>query len=209
MRKRTEPVFEFSGGALALDFANSIEKRPRPEPVELLHTYCDVVAWARQAGLVDGNQAERLRAAARRRPREAQRVFRRAVRLREAIFRAFAAIAARLPVDRSEVDAIRREALTAYEHGRLARAGGVFQWEFPGAAAGLDAVLWPIAKNAVELLADREALSAVRECASDRCAWLFLDCSRNRSRRWCDMKVCGNRAKSRRHYRRARQAQAG
>jgi len=54
----------------------------------------------------------------------------------------------------------------------------------------------------VDLLTS-DRLSAVRECAADDCAWLFLDESRNRSRRWCDMKVCGNRQKARLHYHRS------
>src|SRR5690606_34555848 len=69
----------------------------------------------------------------------------------------------------------------------------------------LDQVLWPVAVSAAELLtsADRER---VKECAADTCNWLFLDMSRNRSRRWCDMKECGNRAKARRFYKRQRAA---
>jgi len=49
-----------------------------------------------------------------------------------------------------------------------------------------------------------EKLDRVEECADDRCGWLFLDVSRNRSRRWCAMEDCGNRAKARRHYKRKR-----
>jgi predicted RNA-binding Zn ribbon-like protein len=202
MKKQNEPVFEFSGGALALDFANSIEKRPLPRPVELLNGYSDLVAWAAQARLVDCSQAERLRALARRHSNDAQRVFQRAVRLREAIFGVFAALAAGDRFDQSGLDTIMQEALIAYQHACLVLGAEAFHWEFQRDADALDTVLWPIANNAVNLLADREALAAVRECASDRCAWLFLDRSRNRSRRWCDMKICGNRAKSRLHYRR-------
>jgi len=48
-----------------------------------------------------------------------------------------------------------------------------------------------------------EELDRVRECADDRgCGYLFMDTSRNRSRKWCDMRGCGNRAKAQRHYRR-------
>lgn len=208
MTKPSEPVFELSGGALALDFANSIEKRPLPQPVELLNGYSDLIAWAVQAGIVDRRRVERLRASAQLRARDARHVFLRALRLREAIFRVFSAIAGGRHVDSADLDTIRREALAAYQHSRLARNGGAFQWEFAGDREALGSVLWPIAKNAVELLADSESLAAVRECASDRCAWLFFDRSRNRTRRWCDMRVCGNRAKSRRHYRRLLRADA-
>ncbi len=209
MLKLSEPVFEFSGGALALDFANSIEKRPLPEPLELLNSYSDLIAWAAQAGIVDRGRAQRLRLTAGRQVSHARRVFRRAVRLREAVFGTFSAIAAGRQPDSNDLDSIRHDALAAYQHGRLARNGGAFQWEFPGNVEALDSVLWPIAKNVMDLLVDSQSLASIRECASDRCAWLFLDRSRNRTRRWCDMKVCGNRAKSRRHYRRARQENAG
>jgi predicted RNA-binding Zn ribbon-like protein len=65
----------------------------------------------------------------------------------------------------------------------------------------LAAPLWPVLRSAAQVLTGDD-LTRVRECDSDSCRWLFLDCSRNRSRRWCDMQVCGNRAKARRHYRR-------
>ncbi len=209
LTKLTEPVFELSGGALALDFANSIEKRPLPEPLDHLNSYADLVAWAVQSGIVERSKGERLRAAARLHTSEGERVLQRAIRLREAIFRIFSAIAAGQQVNASELDLVRQEALVAYKHARLAAQSGAFHWEFADDPHALDCVLWPVAQNAIDLLADRESLVCVRECASDRCAWLFLDRSHNRSRRWCDMKVCGNRAKSRRHYRRARQASAG
>ena len=68
----------------------------------------------------------------------------------------------------------------------------------------LDRPLWPIARDAAELLTDREALARVRLCAADDCDWLFVDLTKNHSRQWCDMKSCGNRAKARAYYRRHR-----
>jgi predicted RNA-binding Zn ribbon-like protein len=67
----------------------------------------------------------------------------------------------------------------------------------------LHRLLWPIAESAAELLTSQE-VSSIRLCEAPDCDWLFLDNSRNRSRRWCDMKICGNREKARRHYRRSR-----
>jgi predicted RNA-binding Zn ribbon-like protein len=64
-------------------------------------------------------------------------------------------------------------------------------------------MLWPVVRSAAELLTSDE-LGRVRECAADNCAWLFLDRSKNRSRRWCDMAVCGNRDKVRRFRQRSR-----
>jgi predicted RNA-binding Zn ribbon-like protein len=67
-------------------------------------------------------------------------------------------------------------------------------------------MLWPVARSAADLLTSQEQ-SRVRECAASDCGWLFLDLSRNRSRRWCDMETCGNRTKARRHYARSKQEQ--
>ena len=76
-----------------------------------------------------------------------------------------------------------------------------FGWTWEAPVDRFDRILWPIARSAAELLTSPD-VADLRECASDRCSWLFLDRSRTRRRRWCDMKVCGNRAKARRHYRR-------
>ena len=71
----------------------------------------------------------------------------------------------------------------------------------------LDTVLWPIAKSAADLLTS-DRLACVRECAAQNCGWLFMDNSPNQRRRWCNMKICGNRAKARRHYERNRTSTA-
>ena len=71
------------------------------------------------------------------------------------------------------------------------------------ASETLAAPLRPIVRSAAELLVS-DQLDRVRECDGARCTWLFLDQSRNRSRRWCSMETCGNRAKARRHYRRTK-----
>jgi predicted RNA-binding Zn ribbon-like protein len=75
-----------------------------------------------------------------------------------------------------------------------------------GDESGLDGILWPILRSAARLLTDGDH-SRLGQCADDRgCGYLFYDTSRNRSRRWCDMNSCGNRAKSQRHYARHRTA---
>lgn len=85
----------------------------------------------------------------------------------------------------------------------LTLAGGRFQWAWPGVQPDLDRVCWWVARSAAELLTS-EDLTLVRECAGYDCGRLFMDATKNRSRRWCDMSTCGNRAKMRRHYERRR-----
>ena len=82
----------------------------------------------------------------------------------------------------------------------IVRVGERFAWDWTPENA-LDRVLWPVVRDAAELLSG-EDLDRVGRCADANCGWLFLDTSRNHSRRWCSMKDCGNRAKARRHYQR-------
>lgn len=51
-------------------------------------------------------------------------------------------------------------------------------------------------------LFEDEDLDRLRQCGDDDCGWLFLDRSKNGSRRWCSSADCGNRARARRHYQR-------
>ncbi len=198
-----EPVFELSGGAPCLDFANTLDERGRASPRERLRRYADLVAWSRQAGLVDAAAAAALVAQGERRPDEARQVLARGIVLREAIFRLFAAAAAEDRWAAADLAALNLALPRALEHLEVAPAAAGFGWRWRVADGDLDRMLWPVVRSAAELLTSPD-LSRVRECAADTCRWLFLDQSRNQSRRWCDMAVCGNRAKARRHYRRQR-----
>ena len=93
-------------------------------------------------------------------------------------------------------------------HAGLVQSGGRFEWSWPGAPLDLDRVSWWVARSAAELLTSPN-LTFVRECASYDCGWLFMDTTKNRSRRWCNMSTCGNRAKGRRHYERRKAAGGG
>jgi len=198
-----EHVFDLSGGAPCLDFANTVGGRGRETPVERLRGYADLVAWSRQAGLVDRRRAAALARLAAERPREAARALAAAVELREALFRVFASVATDRRPPAPDLEALNRWLPRALRRLRLARAGEGFAWRWVDDPDALEAPLWPVARSAAELLTGPD-LAALRECADDRCRWLFLDRTRNHSRRWCDMKSCGNRAKVRRHYRRRR-----
>lgn len=125
--------------------------------------------------------------------------------LREALYRIFSRVARGDAPESLDLEPLNAALLRAVPRLRLrARPDGVgwilAEGETPEAAA-LDEILDRIAVSAATLLTS-ELLGRVKECASDTCSWLFIDGSRNRSRRWCDMADCGNRAKVRRYYRR-------
>jgi predicted RNA-binding Zn ribbon-like protein len=108
-------------------------------------------------------------------------------------------------VDRADVEHVNAALHEALPHLRVARHGGGYAWDWADGGKPLMAPLRPIARSAAELLTSDD-LARVRECDGAACTWLFLDQSRNRSRRWCSMESCGNRAKARRHYHRNRVA---
>ena len=186
---------------LCLDFANTVNWHASPHPVEELKDYDDLVAWATRVGLLTERQAQHLRQEAARRPEEAAEVLDRAQLTREAIYHLLSAEARGQAGDPAAVATLNDALAEAMAHARLNVTAEGFAWDWAGAdPAALDQMLWPVVQSAVDLLTSPE-LDRVGECADDRgCGWLFLDMTKNRSRRWCDMRDCGNRAKARRHY---------
>ena len=186
---------------LCLDFANTVEWHASDQPEEHLKSYPDLVAWAERVGILTNDEARRLARAASHRPAEATEVLRQAVELREAIYHILSAIAAGVSPESSELTILNTWLSAGGGRWRVAQTGAGFAWRWLGQGETLDWLLWPVAQSAAELLVSQE-LERVKMCADDRgCGWLFLDTSRNRSRRWCSMQSCGNRAKVRRHRR--------
>jgi predicted RNA-binding Zn ribbon-like protein len=200
-------VFDLSGGRLCLDFVNTVSGS-RARPTERLNSYQDLVSWGRQAGALGEREARHLQQAARRSPGDAARVLADAIGFREVLYRVFGAAASLRPPDPRDVDALNGVLSRALARQRIERQPGGFAWGWADDADALDRMLWPVARSAADLLVSPD-LMRVRQCAGANCDWLFMDMSRNRSRRWCDMKGCGNREKARRYYERHRARAAG
>lgn len=199
------PRFELEGGALCLDFANSWGDRRRPES-DRLDGYTALLDFAVETGLLDRPAATRLVGQARREPEAAARAFDAARALRDALYRLFSAQARGKRVPAADLDHVNRALQEALPHLRVSRRGNGYAWDWRrDGDQPLAAPLRPIARSAAELLTSDD-LARVRECDGSTCTWLFLDSSRNRSRRWCSMESCGNRAKAHRHYHRQRGA---
>lgn len=199
-------TLDLLGGRTSLDFANTADWHASDQLVEYLTSYAALVAWGRHVGILNGTQAEHLVAEAGQRPAEAAAVLERAVALREAIYRIFGAISAGLPPEDDDLIVLNAELARALAHSLIVPSGEGYAWDWSGSRDTLDRVLWPVARDAADLLTAGD-LDRVGQCSDDRCGWLFLDTSRNRSRRWCSMQDCGNRAKARRYYRRTQRSQ--
>jgi len=186
-------LFELTGGNLALDLVNTVVSRGSATPRELLGKYADLVNWSGQVGLLDRAEAAALLDQAARNPRLAARALDRAIDLRETLHTIFASV----NPDDTSLGKLQAYAEQVSQHRQLVRHGEsiVSRWKH----SGLDWMLWPIVE-AVTALLTSEQRKRVRVCAAPTCGWLFLDNSRRGNRRWCDMTVCGNRAKARKHY---------
>ncbi len=198
IRRRTNWTFHLSG-FLCLDFANTVSWRGSGRPIERLGAYADLVAWGRQTGLLTTGEARRLAAQGARRDPEARRALAEGRRVREMIYRIFRALAdggAPMPAD---LTALNREVSRALSRRQVVGQGTGFAWSWRDDDDPLRRLLWPVVQSAAELLTSAD-VRHLRTCGSAKCGWIFLDTSRNRRRRWCDMRVCGNRAKVRRFY---------
>jgi len=195
--------FDLSGGHLALDFANTVSDRPTENRKERLPDFASFLAFGEQTGVLPASAAKGLSTKAGKGSVEAQRAWQNAIRLREALFAIFSAVAERRPINLGAMELLNATLLKSAPHGHIVSSGGRFRWEWIGQESDCEAVLWSVARGAAELLTSEE-LSRLRICASEKCAWLFLDTTKNHRRRWCDMKTCGNRVKAQRHYQRVR-----
>jgi len=191
---------------ICLEFTNTMRWHASVRPDETLRSYADLVAWARTAGLASDRSARRLLSRAKEHQADADLALTRAISLREAIYRIFLAEMNDTPAQGTDLDVLNGAISQLTDGVRLAQARGEFTWEWRVDKEALDSFLWPIALSAVELLLSEDR-HWVGQCADDRgCGWLFLDTSKNHSRRWCDMNDCGNRAKQRRLQERRQRA---
>jgi predicted RNA-binding Zn ribbon-like protein len=168
---------------------------------ENLHSYYHLLSWFQQAGLVSDPQVETLRKKAAVEPVKAAEVLGRALELREAVYRIFQSLIKNSTPSAADLKTLNVELARAL--GRMQveprKDGHGFAWGWVEDPVELDGPLGPIAHSAANLLAAEVGVSRLHQCGGDNCGWIFLDSSRNHSRRWCDMRDCGNRAKVRRH----------
>ena len=198
-RRRSQiQQFELLGGSACLNFANTVSGVRGGKTFEHLEDYVDLLAWAAQAGLLTKEQNQELQAAAKRHPQRANQVFARSLTLREAIYAIFSSVAAGKGAPASALSILNKELIEAMTNARIVPRSRAFDWQLPPEVCGIFLPLQAVARDAAELLTSRH-LKEVRQCSGDTCCGLFLDTTRNHSRLWCDMRVCGNRAKQARH----------
>jgi predicted RNA-binding Zn ribbon-like protein len=201
-----ETVPELVGGALCLDVANSVDGRVLEVPLDYLTTYADLVDWATRAGGLSAAEAEVLLTRADADPAAARDELVRARALRESVFALFHGHATEGAAGAGHLAAVQEAYTDALRHGRLEPGADGLRWTWE---PDLALPRWLVAQSAIEL-ATSGSLGRVKACASqDGCQYLFVDTSKNGSRRWCSMTDCGNQAKSKRLTARRRAGRTG
>jgi predicted RNA-binding Zn ribbon-like protein len=190
------------GGDLCLDFANTVGNHKSGEPRDHLANYADLIAWSRHAEILTAREAQQLLDDSLRHSAAANNVFNSALAFREAIYHIFTAIAESTSPKSADLDLLNGALANGLAHSRIMSTKDGFRWGWKDEIA-LDRMVWQIARSAADLLISGN-LDRVRQCGDAECGWLFVDATKNRSRRWCDMNDCGNRAKARRYYKRMR-----
>lgn len=197
-----EVAFDRCGGHPALDFVNSLDNRfGGKDRVEGLATYGDLLRFARETGMLDPVQAAQILRAAT--PEAAGRVLRAGRALREALGETLYALVDERPPPAASLELLERYLHVADRHCELnwrPDVGGraALAWSWPLEQPTAELPVWAIAHAARDLMLSPD-VTLLRACEVDTCRWLFLDSSRNHTRRWCKMKVCGNRMKARRY----------
>ena len=183
-------------GNPALELVNTLDDRFTDRPVELLTTYADLLRFVVQSGLLSAHHARRLARAVTQ--EESVRVLASAVELREALSAVLYSLVDGASPASGQVAVIEKHIRAAAGARRLQPGQPRLQWQWLPAEYTVETPLWMLAQAAADLLVSPEA-SLIRACGVPTCRWLFLDISKNHTRRWCDMKTCGNREKARRH----------
>lgn len=181
---------------LAFDFTNTISDRGGPNQLEHLREGRDVVIWARHAKVISDSDRDAALAAVEADEVLAARLLEEALELRDTVYRIGLALSRRQQPD--EADRARLAGIHAHclSCAKLSPFGDGFVWRWVSSQTLSEAIRGPVALSALTVLTQQN-LARIKQCEGDHCGWLFFDTTKNRLRRWCEMAVCGNRAKVR------------
>jgi predicted RNA-binding Zn ribbon-like protein len=196
-------VLPLVGGALAFDLTNTSSGRGGPRWLEHLQTAQNVIDWARHAKILTDRDAKRLHQLVSTNRRLAGKLLDGMRELRELIHSVGVDIAATSRARTRHMDDLVRIHAGCLSRAHLMPAASTFVWVWDPIRSPIEAILGPVVLSALSVLTGSD-LSRIKRCPGDHCGWLFFDATKNKRRRWCEMEVCGNRAKQKRRRLRVR-----
>jgi predicted RNA-binding Zn ribbon-like protein len=195
----------FESGRLCLDFTNTVALHDQPSPYDHIASPRQLISWLGGAGVLTEARCRKLAREAREHPAAADSAVLEARSLRETCYNIFSAIGRGVRPSPLELDRLNSVLARASSGANLVRCDETFVWKWREGKGLVDAATWPLALSAAELLASDD-LGRITECEGRTCSWLFIDTTKNRSRKFCSSAGCGNRTRARRHYERLRMA---
>ena len=200
--------FDLDGGHPVLDFTNTVEWRGTEREYDWLGDFTDLLAWCHRTGYLSDTAIQDLSRHAASHPRQAASALEKARELREANARLLHAVLESRPPEAEPLRVFNRYLARALERSVLQPGSGgqrTYRLELTAGGNPLEEITLRLAQQAADLLTGFDP-ARLKICGNPQCGWLFLDTTRNASRRWCDMAACGNRAKAKRFYSRKRLA---
>jgi predicted RNA-binding Zn ribbon-like protein len=191
----------FLGGDLSLDFVNTVHDRHEEPLRDLLQNYLDLVTWVYSANALSDIQKEKLLKIGRENQRSADQIHKDALQLREAFYDFLLNLINQDKAFTANIQLINQWLSRAFSNLELAQINGQFVLDWNAENFELESVLWPIIRTFADLVTS-EDINRIKQCTN--CGYLFLDSSKNKSRRWCSMEICGNRVKARRYAKKTR-----
>jgi predicted RNA-binding Zn ribbon-like protein len=154
------------------------------------------VQWVEHARVVTPQDCAHIRTTIGARPKQARSIFESLLEIRELIWKIATALAEQRPVSEKLRAALTAAHAESLRFAEMRMRDGAYIWNWDPRRDIRAAILGPITLSALTLLMEKD-LSRTKRCAGLECGWLFFDSTKNKRRRWCEMRVCGNRAKVR------------
>ena len=187
---KTTASMRLLGGRPSLDLVNTVDARKDTWGPDLLVRYDDLIVWATRVDVLEAGEADEARAATATEPEAADAALRRIVILREAIAAVLEALIDAKSPPHAAAEHLGQAVEDARRHQRLVMSGRQMRWSW-SAEQPLDRILHRIALDAAEIVTDNRLRARIRLCPGPRCGWLFVDETKNGSRRWCRDGGCG------------------
>ena len=200
---------DFIGGALCLDFVNTLViAAAAHSSADRLRSCSDWLNWSAQAGIATEHELRLAHRGAQQESAAAALALESVRAARDALHRVLLAWLEKRTPAKADVTLLATRIAAAQSQRRLVYAEARFREGWASEDSDLERLLWPVMLSAQALLLDEVSMERLHQCPADECGWMFLDTSKNRSRRWCSMRTCGNLAKAQRHYARVRRSRA-
>lgn len=203
--KRTIETLSLDGGWLCLDFINTIGNRFEEPNICYLPTNDEVLKWAKRIKLFSSKELNEIKIYNSEYPDIAEKDHKKIINIRETLYQIFSAIANDLPPSGIVLKKFNKYLSEAFNNLRLAiNKNRIVTEDWQKENTGMHQFQLLIIRSAYELLKS-DLLVTLKQC--DKCGWLFLDRSKNRSRKWCSMDTCGSSEKSKKYYNKMKREQ--